>query len=109
MPWVDHAGTPIYYEVHGEGRREPVVLLMGFAVDLQGWERQVPALVERHGVILVDNRGVGRSGKPAGPYTSALLAEDVRAVLDALDIARAHVVGISMGGLIAQELALAHP
>src|SRR5436190_22870640 len=108
MPTIDRDGVAIYHEERGE-RGDPLLLVMGLGVDAHGWEFQVPALAARHRVILVDNRGVGRSGKPRGPYTTAMMAEDARAVLDGLGVARAHVVGLSMGGMIAQELALAHP
>jgi 3-oxoadipate enol-lactonase len=84
-------------------------MLMGLGSDAHGWELQLPAFSARHRVVLVDNRGAGRSGKPPGPYTMGLLADDAAAVLDAAGIARAHVVGISMGGMIAQELVLRHP
>jgi pimeloyl-ACP methyl ester carboxylesterase len=107
MPTVERDGVPIYFEEHGSG--EPLLLLMGLGTDAHAWEWQVPDFAAGHRVILVDNRGIGRSGKPPGPYTTALLAEDARAVLDRVGAVRAHVVGVSMGGMIAQELALAHP
>ncbi len=105
---VDRGGIPIHYEVHGDGG-DPLLLLMGLGIDSLGWERQVPAFAGRHRVITVDNRGVGRSGKPPGPYTTAAMADDAAAVLDAVGVERAQVVGVSMGGMIAQELALRHP
>ena len=108
MATIDRDGVHIYYETHGDAG-EPVLLLMGLGTDAHGWEFQVPVLAARHRVILVDNRGIGRSGKPPGPYTTALLAADALAVLDAVNVARAHVVGLSMGGMIAQEIALAAP
>ena len=108
MATIDRDGVPIYYETHGE-HGEPVLLIMGLGADAHAWEFQVPDFSARHRVVLVDNRGVGRSGKPAGQYTTSQMADDALAVLDALGIRRAHVVGISMGGMIAQELALSHP
>src|SRR4051812_6158418 len=108
MATIDRDGVSIYYEVHGAGG-DPLLLLMGLGVDAHGWEMQLAAMAERHRVVLVDNRGVGRSDKPRGPYTTALLAEDALGALDAAGVHRAHVVGLSMGGMIAQELALAHP
>ena len=108
MPTIERDdGTTIHYDVHGEG--EPVVLIMGLGVDGHGWDLQVPGMAARHHVIVVDNRGVGRSGKPAGPYSIPMMADDVAAVLDAVGTERAHVVGVSMGGMIAQELTLRHP
>jgi len=96
----------MYYEEHGSG--DPLLLVMGFAVDSQGWLLQTPAFAEHYRTIVFDNRGVGRSSKPAGPYSTAEMADDAAGLLDHLGIERAHVVGISMGGMIAQQLALAH-
>jgi 3-oxoadipate enol-lactonase len=109
MPTVDHRGASIYYETHGAPSAPPLLLLMGLGVDAHGWELQVPAFAERYRVILVDNRGIGRSSKPPGPYDTALLAQDALAVLDALSIHRVHLLGLSMGGMIAQEMALGSP
>src|SRR5438128_354774 len=102
-------GTKLYWERHGGDAGDPVVLVMGLGVDAHAWEVVLPAFAARGPTLLVDNRGVGRSDKPPGPYTTAQLAGDLLAVLDAAGVARTHVVGLSMGGMIAQELALAHP
>ena len=99
----------IWYEVSGDGPGLPVVLLMGLATDANSWQRQVPVLERSRRVLVLDNRGVGRSSKPPGPYTTAALAADALAVMDAAGIGEAHVVGISLGGAIAQELVLARP
>jgi 3-oxoadipate enol-lactonase len=100
----------IYYELHGTpSARLPAVLLMGLGTDLDGWERIVPVLAPHRQLLLLDNRGVGRSSKPKGPYSTALLADDAAQVMTAAGIERAHVVGISLGGAIAQELTLRHP
>jgi pimeloyl-ACP methyl ester carboxylesterase len=99
----------IFWERTGEGAATPAVLVMGLATDSYGWERQVPELARERPVIVLDNRGVGRSARPPGPYTTALLADDVASVLDAAGVDAAHVAGISLGGMIAQELALRHP
>jgi pimeloyl-ACP methyl ester carboxylesterase len=83
---------------------------MGLGWPAAMWFRQVPALAERYRVLLVDNRGAGHTGDVVGaPYSVATMAADVAAVLDAAAASPAHVIGISMGGLIAQELALSHP
>ncbi len=108
MPRVPSGDAQIYYELSGAGPGLPVVLLTGLASDAHGWERVEPALGQARRVVTIDNRGAGRSDKPAGPYTMAQLAGDVVAVLDAAGIPRAHVVGMSLGGMIAQELALGH-
>ena len=70
------AGNDIYYEIHGHGGGFPVVLIMGLAMDSGGWAKQLPALSARRRAVLLDNRGVGRSKKPAGPYTTAEMAAD---------------------------------
>ena len=97
----------LYYEEHGHG--DPLLLIMGLAADSTAWLFQVPAFAEHYRTITFDNRGVGRSAKPAGPYTITVMAKDAVGLLDMLGIARTHVVGVSMGGMIAQELALHHP
>ena len=100
-------GQNLYYEVHGEG--EPLVLVMGIGYDATLWTlHQVPALSAHFKVIIFDNRDVGRSSHAVSDYTIADMADDVAALLDALDIARAHVLGLSMGALIAEEFALRH-
>jgi pimeloyl-ACP methyl ester carboxylesterase len=85
------------------------MLVMGLGGDSGWWERQVPGLSARHRLILVDNRGVGQSDKPAGRYATSVMAADCAAVLEHAGVRRAHVCGLSMGGMIAQELALAAP
>src|SRR5262249_49199631 len=97
----------MYYEEHGSG--DPLLLVMGLAADSRAWMFQIPDFARRYRTIAFDNRGVGRSAKPAGPYTIHQMADDAAGLLDTLGIARAHVVGVSMGGMIAQELALRHP
>ena len=86
----------------------PVLLVMGLGYGRWGWEPLIEPLAERYRVIWYDNRGIGESDKPAGPYTAAQMAEDAVQVLDAHGAERAHVVGASLGGMIAQELALDH-
>ena len=100
-------GTTLYYEEHGEG--EPLLLVMGTSGSLLLWAEMVPRLAERHRVIAFDNRGLGGSARGEGPISVASLAEDAAALLEALDVPRAHVLGWSLGSAIAQELALAHP
>jgi 3-oxoadipate enol-lactonase len=87
-----------------------VLLVMGLGMNATGWWRTVPVLAEAGlRVLTFDNRGVGRSGRPAGPYSVEMMADDAVAVLDAAGIDRSHVYGISLGGMIAQEIALRHP
>ncbi|MGH9857284.1 MAG: alpha/beta fold hydrolase, partial [Acidobacteriota bacterium] len=99
-------GIQLYYELHGSG--DPVLLIPGLGSDTGTWTSVLPAL-EGYRAISIENRGSGRSGKPAGPYTTALMAEDAVALLNELGIDRAHVIAKSMGGMIAQMLAAAHP
>lgn len=105
MATTTRDGVKLHYERHGDAG-EPLLLVMGLGGPLEFWEFQVPVLARHHRVAIYDNRGVGRSDKPAGPYDIATLADDAVAILDACDFARAHVVGLSMGGMIAQELAI---
>ncbi len=104
MPHVDRAGVSIYWEERGNG--EPLLLIMGLGVTLEGWSRLGAVLAGRYRTILFDNRGTGRSSVPPAPYPIETMAADAVAVLDAAGADRAHVFGISMGGMIAQELAL---
>lgn len=101
-------GARIWWRAEGEG--EPVVLVMGLGYPSDMWFRVSPVLAESHRVLLLDNRGAGRTGDvPGAPYTVETMAEDVLAVLDDAGESSAHVVGASMGGLVAQEVALRAP
>ena len=97
----------IAWERRGAG--PPLVLVHGLGYARWGWEPVAGPLAARFEVLLLDNRGIGASDAPAGPYTAAAMAEDVVRVLDEAGLERAHVVGTSLGGMVAQELALAHP
>jgi 3-oxoadipate enol-lactonase len=109
MSTADANGISINYRLEGDGP-ETVVLVNGLADDLESWGYQTPALVEAgYRVLTFDNRGVGESDRPAGPYTTRLFAEDTKALVDSLGLRDFHLVGVSMGGMIAQEYALAYP
>jgi pimeloyl-ACP methyl ester carboxylesterase len=97
----------IYYETHGRG--EPLLMLQGWGMDITGSQYIIEPLSQQFKVIVFDNRGTGRSDVTPGNYTTRLLADDAAALLDHLGIANAHVLGWSMGGMIAQELVLAYP
>jgi pimeloyl-ACP methyl ester carboxylesterase len=101
-------GQELHYEVQGEG--DPLVLVMGIGYDSSIWKlHQAEALARHFRVVMFDNRDSGRSSRASGPYTIAEMADDVTGLLDTLAIGRAHVLGLSMGSMIAQEFALRHP
>ncbi len=108
MPSVGVAGTELYYERAGAG--EPMLLIQGMSATHLTWGQPFLDALEPHfECIVYDHRGMGRSGQAEMPFTVADLATDALGLLDALEIESAHVVGISMGGMTAQELALAQP
>jgi pimeloyl-ACP methyl ester carboxylesterase len=107
MAYVENQGAKIYWEEHGSG--EPLVLIMGLASTIDMWHRTRPLLAKHYRTLLIENRGVGRSDVPPPPYTIATMASDVAAVMDAAEMDRARIFGISMGGMIAQEFTLNYP
>jgi pimeloyl-ACP methyl ester carboxylesterase len=102
-------GAKIAWESDGPEGAPAVLLIMGLAYPAAMWFRLVPALAERYRVLRIDNRGAGLTGDVVGPYTVGTMAADCLAVLDEAGVSAAHVVGISMGGLMAQELAITTP
>jgi 3-oxoadipate enol-lactonase len=107
MPIVKANGINIYYEIHGKG--EPLVLIAGYGSNSKSWFCQTPILSREYRVIIFDNRGAGRSDKPDYPYTMEMMADDVAGLLNAIGVKNAHILGISMGGAIAQEFAIRYP
>ena len=108
MPIAEVHGRDCHYVQRGEG--EPLLLIMGMSGNHLHWGESFLALLERDFAVTVfDNRGTGKSARMEEPFTIADLAEDAAGLMDALGLDWAHVVGISMGGMIAQELALGHP
>ena len=107
MAFVENQGAKIYWDEQGQG--EPILLIMGLGYPSLMWYRTRPVLAPKYRTITLDNRGVGRSDMPTGPYPIAQMASDAAAVLDAAGVGEAHVYGISMGGMIAQEFALQYP
>ena len=103
---LDHV-TPgpvkLAYQTAGE-RGEPVVFIMGYGVPGRAWAEVATLISSAHRAIWFDNRGIGLSDAPAGPYNMPQLAGDVANLIDHLDVDRVHLVGVSMGGMIAQEL-----
>ena len=107
MPFVEVNGAKLH--VRQEGAGDDILLLCGLGDDQTAWDAQTEEFAATHRVTVIDNRGVGQSTLPDGEFTVADLAADAAGVCDALGVARAHVMGFSMGGAIAQELALARP
>ncbi|MFO7825917.1 MAG: alpha/beta hydrolase [Cyclobacterium sp.] len=107
MPTIQNNGINIYFEEKGEG--EPLLLIMGITAPGSVWEKHVAHWQKSFRCILVDNRGVGLSDKPPGPYSSAQMADDCAGLLKHLGIKQARVAGVSMGSIIAQQLAIRHP
>lgn len=107
MPRVRANDIELYYEITGSG--DPLVLISGLGYGLWMWRKMIPGLAERRQVIAFDNRGAGQTDKPDGPYNVQMMAEDTAGLMDALGIQSAAVMGHSMGGFIAQQLALGRP
>lgn len=100
----EHRGCPLYCTVQGQG--PAVLFIQGVGVHGDGWRPQVESLAAHYTCVTFDNRGVGRSLPAAGPMTVSQMADDARAVLDGCDVESAHVIGHSLGGLVALQLAL---
>jgi len=100
-------GIKIHYKVEGQGK--PLLLIGGFDSSLQTWGRQSSVFKNYFKVITFDARGTGRSSRPSGPYTIIAMATDVIGLLDSLKIKKAHILGVSLGGLVAQEVVLQFP
>ena len=109
MPFVTLEDVNIYYEIHGPETAQPLLLLEGWGYDSWMWFRQLPEFSKTYKCIVVDNRGVGKSSKPDYPYEMSMFAKDAIGILDHLNIQKSHILGISMGGFIAQEIALSFP
>ncbi len=107
MPSLHANGIDLYYEMTGDG--QPIVLIHGLGSSCRDWEMQIPFFSKHYRVISFDLRGHGRSQKPRGPYSMSLLAKDTAELIKSLGIAPVHVVGISLGGMIAFQLAVDHP
>jgi len=107
VSFVDNQGVKLYWDEQGAG--DPLLLIMGLSYPSYMWFRSRPVLAKTHRTIAFDNRGVGQSDVPAGAYPITTVASDAAAVLDAAGVDAAHVFGVSMGGMIAQEFALQYP
>ena len=107
MPIIQANGIKIYYELHGQG--EPLVLISGLTEDHTAWENVLEKLAQSFRVLIFDNRGAGQSTSPKTSFTIGDMAKDTVALLQALDIPKAHILGHSMGGAIAQQIAIENP
>ena len=107
MPTIQANGIEIAYEIQGKG--QPLLLISGVGYGAWFWHKIVPGLAAHYQVITFDNRGAGGSSHSAGPYTVSMMAADTAGLLDALKIKKAHVMGHSLGGFIAQELIVSRP
>jgi pimeloyl-ACP methyl ester carboxylesterase len=108
VPFANLPDVTLHYALDGDGE-QTVVLVNGLGDDLETWYLQVPDLLAAgYRVLRYDNRGIGRSSKPMGPYSSRLMADDAKGLVSLLGINDFHMVGVSMGGMIAQEYAIHH-
>jgi len=107
MPFHQVNGIQVYFEEHGKG--EPLLLIQGLGYPSGMWFLQFPSLSRHFRTIVFDNRGVGKTDKPDEAYSVSLMASDAVGLLGALGIQKTHVVGVSLGGYIAQEMALEYP
>src|SRR6202022_4489954 len=107
MPCVENLGGSTHWDEQGSGA--PLLLIMGLGWSSHAWHRTRPVLSEKYRTIALDNRGVGRSEAPPGPYSIAQMAADAAAVLNAARVNTAHIFGVSTGGMMAQEFALQYP
>jgi pimeloyl-ACP methyl ester carboxylesterase len=107
MPKTRIGDIDLYYEVHGTG--EPLVLIHGLSLDSSVWVNQVSVFSQKYQVIILDNRGVGQADDPPGDYSVEMMAADTAGLLKFLNITEAHILGFSLGGMIAQTMALTYP
>lgn len=107
MPIAKINDINMYYEAHGEG--EPLILISGNGAESSQWKDMIPTFTEKYKVITPDNRGAGRSDKPDMEYSIEMMADDIIDLMDVLEIKEAHILGASMGGMIAQNIAFLYP
>lgn len=107
MPVAKIGDHSLYYEIIGQG--DPLVMIRGVGSNVDHWYDQVPALSQKYKLLVFDNRGIARSSDPGGPFSTRDMAADTIALMEAVGINKAHILGYSMGGMIAQEMALNHP
>lgn len=109
MPFADCNGQRLYYEVHGDNDAEPLLCVHGLSVDTLGWALQAPVWSQHCRTVIFDNRDVGQSSRATGEYEITDMAADALALADALELDDFHLLGLSMGGTISQEISLSVP
>ncbi len=109
MPTMKAKDFEIYYEIHGEKNEDSLALIMGLGSDARLWILQIPEFSKKYRVIAFDNRDAGRTSKTETSYTIDTMAEDTYNLLNKLGVEKSHVLGFSMGGMIAQSFALNYP
>jgi pimeloyl-ACP methyl ester carboxylesterase len=109
VAFADVNGQRLYYEVHGDNDAEPLLCVHGLSADTLGWIPQVPVWSARHRTVIFDNRDVGQSSRASGEYQVTDMAADALALADELGLESFHLLGLSMGGAISQEIALSAP
>jgi 3-oxoadipate enol-lactonase len=107
MPFASVNGVNLYYKVQGQG--EALVLIPGLGAGHEAWFRQLPAFMKHYRAITYDPRSIGRSDRPEQPYGFRALADDVVGLMDHLSVGKAHILGQSLGGIVAQEVAVDYP
>ena len=107
MPIAELENLNMYYEIIGQG--EPLVMIRGLGSNVDHWYEQAPVLSKKYQLLVFDNRGIARSSDPGDAFSTRDMAADTAALMEAAGIKRAHVLGYSMGGMVAQEMALNHP
>ena len=107
MPVVKLENLELYYEIIGQG--DPLVMIRGLGSNVDHWYEQAPVLSKKYQLLVFDNRGIARSSNPGGPFSTGDMAADTTALMEAVGIKNAHVLGFSMGGMVAQEMALNYP
>lgn len=109
MPKIKVNDIDLYYEIYGQGSGVPLLLVGGLVADHNIWHSVAARFAKKHTVVIFDNRGIGQSSCPEQPFSIELMAEDAAALLEKLQLGAAHVVGSSMGGVIAQNMAYKYP
>jgi len=107
MPIAKIENLDIYYEIIGQG--EPLVMIRGLGSNVDHWYEQVPVLSKKYQLLVFDNRGIARSSDPGGPFSTRDMAADTADLMETTGIKSAHMLGYSMGGMVAQEMALNYP